>query len=133
MLNGTAGPIPVGTEAGNQININPTTPAALGIAGVNLGTREGATAALETLGNAADQLNQNRAGLGAQQSRLTSAIETRETANVNIQNSDSMIRDQDMARGVIDRTRNDMMLKRSMSALVQGNIIPQSAAQLLGT
>jgi flagellin len=132
LLNGTAGPIPVGTEAGNQININPTTPAALGIAGVNLGTREGATAALETLGNAADQLNQNRAGLGAQQSRLTSAIETRETANVNLQNSDSMIRDQDMARGVIDRTRNDMMLKRSVSALVQGNIIPQSAAQLLG-
>ena len=133
LLNGTAGPIPVGTEAGNQININPTTPEALGIAGVNLGTQEGAAAAVETLNNAANQINEGRANLGAQNNRLNTAIESRQTTSVNLQNSESMVRDQDVARGLVDRTRNEMMLQRSVSALVQGNIIPQSAAQLLGT
>ena len=74
---------------------------------MNLGTREGAAAALETLGNAANQLSQNRAELGAQQNRLASAIETERPPTSMLQNSESMIRDQDMARGVIDRTRND--------------------------
>jgi flagellin len=133
LLNGTAGPIPVGTEAGNQININPATPEALGITGANLGTQEGAAAAVETLNNAANQISQGRANLGAQNNRLAAAIESRQTTSLNLQNSESAIRDQDVARGVVDRTRNAMTLQRSMSALVQGNIIPQSAAQLLGT
>jgi len=133
LLNGTAGPIPVGTEAGNQININPTTPETLGIAGLNLGTREGATAALDTLSNAANRISQGRANLGAQNNRLATAIEARQTAGVNLQNSESVLRDQDVARAAVERTRNEMMLQQSLSALVQGNTIPQNAAQLLGT
>jgi flagellin len=133
LLNGATGPIPLGTEGGNQITINASTPNALGLTGVNLGTQEGAAAALETLNNAANQINQNRAGLGAQENQLAGAIEVRETTTTNLQEAESRIRDLDTGRGVIEKTRNQMLLQRSMSALVQGNIIPQAAAQLLGT
>ncbi len=133
ILNGSAANVQLGTESGNQVTFNATTPAALGISGIDLGTQAGAASALETLGNAAEQLGQNRAALGAQANGITSAIETKQTINVNFQESESMIRDQDIARGMMERTRNELMLKRSTSALVQGNIIPQSAAQLLAT
>ncbi len=133
LLNGTAGTINLGVEGGTQINLNATTTAALGLNGLDLGTQGGAAAALGTLANAASQLNQNRAGLGAQQNGLLEAINVRETATTNATESESRLRDLDVARGVIEQTRNQLLLRQSTAALIQGNLIPQAAAQLLGS
>ena len=133
LLNGTAGPIHLGTEAGNQVTVNPSTLNALSLNGVNLGTQGGAAAAQQTVQNAGAQIGRNRAALGAQENALTQAIQERETTAANLQESGSNIRDLDVARGAIEKTRNQMALQRSISAVVQGNVIPDAAAHLLGT
>jgi flagellin len=133
LLDGTTGSLAMGTESGTQINVNTSTAGALNLNGVNLATQEGAAAALGTLQTAAEQVGSNRASLGAQERGLTSAIEARQGTTVNLQESESRIRDLDMARGVMENTKSQMALQRSVSALVQGNVIPQAAAQLLGT
>lgn len=133
LLNGTAATVPLGTEAGDQVNFGTSTVDALGLNGLDIGTQAGATAALDRLDTAAQRIDQNRANLGAQQNRLERGIEARETTSVNLQNSESLLRDLDIARATTERTRNQVLLQGSLSALVQGNLVPQSAAQLLGT
>jgi len=133
LLNGTNETIELGTEAGNEITINASTPADLGLEGLDLSTAEGAAAAIEQLDTANEQINENRASLGAQQNRLNQAIEVREGTAVNLQEAESRIRDLDIARATIEQSRNQVLLQSSLSALVQGNVIPQSAARLLGS
>jgi flagellin len=132
LLNGSTTSIPLGTQSGEQVTLNSTTTSALGISGVNLNTSEGAAAAMETLNNASEQLSQSRASLGAQSNQLESAVNTLETSNQNAQSADSAIRDADTARVTMERTRSQMMLQQSISALTQGNVAAQGAMQLLG-
>jgi len=132
LLNGSAGPINVGTEGGEQIAINDSTADALGVNGLDLTTQAGATAALDQLDEASSAIDRNRASLGAQQSRFERAIEVRGTATQNMQASESMIRDVDVANATIEQTRNQMRLMQGVFAQVQSRILPQSAAKLLG-
>jgi flagellin len=132
LLNGTAGPIELGVEGGGQINIGTSTAASLGVNAINLGTPEEAAAAVETVNNALSSIGQNRAGLGAQENRLSQAIEQRETVGANQEEALSRIRDLDVARQTIDQARNQILLEGGIAALVQGNIGAQAAARLLG-
>ncbi len=77
LLTGTGDPIELGTAAGDQIAINPST--------------------VDTLDTAETRISQNRAGLGAQENRLTHGISVRETTTQNLQESESMLRDLDVA------------------------------------
>lgn len=131
LLDGTAGTIELGAGT-NQVNINESTVASLGLDDLDLTTQEGAAAAIEATESAANQISQNRAAVGAQENRFTRAIAVRETTTQNMAESESRIRDLDVARATTEQTRNQILLQASMGALIQGNIIPQSAAQLLG-
>jgi flagellin len=132
LLNGTAGPIPVGTESGEQIAINTSTTSALNINGLDLATQAGAAAALERLDDAATVLDRNRASLGAQENRFAAAIEVRNTTGQNLQQSESLIRDTDFANAAVQQTKNQMQILQNVFAQTQGNILLQTVAQLLG-
>ncbi len=132
LLDGTAGPIPVGTQGGERIAINASTTDALNLNGLDLTTQAGATAALEKLDNAATVLDRNRANLGAQQNRFEQAIEVRSTTAENLQQSQSLIRDVDFASATIEQTKNQMRILQGAFAQTQGNILSQTVAQLLG-
>ena len=56
----------------------------------------------------------------------------RETTTQNLQESESMLRDLDVARATTEQARNQILLQSSLAALAQGNVVPQAAAQLLG-
>ena len=133
LLNGTTSAIELGTEGTVQVNLPNATPGALGIAGIDLSTQGGAQSAIETLDTALNTLDQNRASLGAQQNRFESAIEQRETQGLNARAAESRVRDLDIARGVIERARGQVLLQGSLASLIQGNITPQSALRLLGS
>jgi flagellin len=124
--------IDLGTEGGAQVEITGSTQSALGLNGVDLSTAEGASQALESLDGALGLLDQNRASLGAQQNRFESAINERETRNVNVADAESRIRDLDLARASIDQARANVLLRGSLGALVQANVTPQSTLRLLG-
>ena len=125
--------IDLGTEGGNQITTTQSTTQSLGLNGLDISTAAGAGAALNAADNALGSIADNRAAIGAQQNRFESAINQREVAILNQQESESNIRDLDLARATVERTRNELLLQGGISTLVQSNVTPQSALRLLGT
>lgn len=123
--------VPLGTEGEMELNIAASTPAALGIDTVDLSTQAGATAAMGAADNAIGQIDTNRAEMGAQMNRFASAIEQRQISTENAAASESRIRDADMARVAMDRTRGQILVQGGIAALIQGNVAPQNALSLL--
>ena len=132
LLDGAATLTDLGVEGGARVEIQPSTPAALGIENIDISTAEGAVAALNTLDHAAGQIGQNRANLGAQQNRLEHAVEAREQGAQNLAEAESRIRDADIARTAIEQARNEMLLRGAFGAVAQGGAGPEMAARLLG-
>jgi flagellin len=133
LLNGSTPNIELGTEGGATLSLPTSTTSSLGISGLDLSTQGGAAGALEQLDAALNQLGQSQASLGAQQNRFESAITTREEQQQNALASESAIRDLDVAREAVNRSRGQILLQGSLSALIQSNVTPQSALNLLGT
>jgi len=125
--------IDLGTEGGNQVALTESTTQSLGLNGLDISTAGGASAALQAADSALTAITSNRATVGAQQNRLESAIQQREVSILNQQESESNIRDLDLARATIEQTRNQLLLRSSISTLSQTNVTPQSALRLLGT
>jgi flagellin len=126
------GPIELGVGGGLEVEVQESTAASLGLSGLDLSTQAGAQAALGNIGAASDAIAENRANLGAQQNTFESAIAVRENTAVNLQAAESNIRDLDIAQAAIERTRNQVLLQSATASLIQGNIVPQTAARLLG-
>lgn len=123
----------LGTESGNEVTITESNTQSLGLNGLDISTAGGAASALEAADNALASITTNRAGIGAQLNGFESAITQREGAILNQQEAESSIRDLDLARATVERTRNELLLRGAVSTLVQTNVTPQSALRLLGT
>ena len=132
LLNGTGTETELGVEGGARVEIGASTLADLGLEGVDISTREGAEAAVETLEQAAEQIGGNQALLGAQQNGLERAVEVREAGAEALAEAESRIRDVDVARVAIERSRNEVLLQASFGAITQSNVGPQMASRLLG-
>lgn len=125
--------IDLGTEGGSQVNINESTTQSLNLDSLDISTAAGAAAATQAADAALNDISANRSRIGAQQNRFESAINQRETAVLNQQEAESSIRDLDLARATVERTRNELLLQGSIASLAQTNVTPQSALRLLGT
>jgi flagellin len=132
LLDGSTPSINLDAGGSVQVNLEESTAASLGIAGVDLSTQAGAAAAIEALDDAAQTISTNRANLGAQQNRLSSAIAQREISAQNAIEAESRIRDLDIARATIEQTRDQTLLQAGLSAIAQGNLQRQTATTLLG-
>ena len=133
LLDGSAANVDLGVEGEIQVNITESTTTSLGINGVDLSTQAGAQSALENLDTASRAIQGNRASLGAQENRFTSAIDVRDTESLNATDAESRIRDLDIARQTIEQSRNSILQQGSIAALAQSNVLGQNAARLLGT
>ena len=123
--------VTLGTEGGDQLNLSASTSASLGVAGIDLSTPGGASSAISTLDTAADRINTNRASLGAQQNAFESAINTRDIASENAAESESRIRDADVAQLAIKQARNQILLGAGISAIRNSSINGEVASRLL--
>jgi len=104
---------------------------ALGIDKVDVTTQWGAAVGIETINNALQKVSNQRSALGAMQNRLEHTIKNLDTAAENLQASESRIRDVDMAREIMDYTKNTILQQASQAMLAQANQAPQSIMQLL--
>jgi len=104
---------------------------ALGIDMVDISTRWGAVTGIETINNALQAVSHQRASLGAMQNRLEHTIKNLDTAAENLQASESRIRDVDMAKEIMEYTKNTILQQASQAMLAQANQAPQSIMQLL--
>jgi len=115
-----------------QVNVNQSNAASLGLNNVDLSSQGGAQAALDQADNALKNINDNRANLGAQSNGLESAINVRSESVVNARSSESAIRDVDVAKASIEKARADVLNKTGIAALLQTRVTPQNALRLLG-
>lgn len=130
LLDGSQTTVNVGA-GDTQVTLNESTAAALGLGGVDLTTQAGANAALSTTDTALRQLDQNRASLGAQSNRFERAIESRETQTANTRESQSQIRDLDLAQSVLSQTRNQLLLQGQVNGLLNASFSGEAALRLL--
>ncbi len=104
---------------------------ALGVADINIGTKFGAQVAIETVQGALEKVSAQRSSLGAMQNRLEHTIKNLDTASENLQASESRIRDVDMAKEMMNFTKNNILTQAAQAMLAQANQAPQGVLQLL--
>ena len=103
----------------------------LGIGSINIGTQAGATAAIEKIKTAINTVSSTRGDLGAIQNRLEHTINNLGVTSENMTAAESRIRDVDMAKEMMDYTKNNILVQSSQAMLAQANQIPQGVLQLL--
>ncbi|WP_054957464.1 flagellin Hag [Paenibacillus dakarensis] len=105
--------------------------ASLGISSLAIGTQTGANAALSVLDNAIKKVSSERAKLGANQNRLEHTINNLGTTSENLSAAESRIRDVDMAKEMMNQTKNNILAQAAQAMLAQANQQPQAVLQLL--
>ncbi|MEK5490500.1 flagellin [Paenibacillus sp. FSL R7-0297] len=100
-------------------------------AALNISTREDASKAIAVLDKATSTVSSERAKLGAVQNRLEHTINNLGTASENLTAAESRIRDVDMAKEMMQQTKNNILAQAAQAMLAQANQQPQGVLQLL--
>jgi len=100
-------------------------------AGLDVSSRTTANAAITSIDNAISTVSSERAKLGSLQNRLEHTINNLGTTSENLAASESRIRDVDMAKEMMEFTKNNILSQASQAMLAQANMQPQSVLQLL--
>jgi flagellin len=90
-----------------------------------------ATAAIEVINNAIEGVSAERSKLGAFQNRLEHTINNLGTASENLTSAESRIRDVDMAKEMMNFSKNNILSQAAQAMLAQANQQPQGVLQLL--
>ncbi|MCD4712426.1 MAG: flagellin [Clostridiales bacterium] len=94
-------------------------------------TQADASAAITAFDNAIKTVSGERSKLGALQNRLEHTIKNLDTSSENLQASESRIRDVDMAKEMMEFTKNNILQQAAQAMLAQANQQPQGVLQLL--
>lgn len=114
------------------LNVDDMGADALGVAALNVSTRDAANKAIDDVDAAISKVSMQRAGLGALQNRLEYTVNNLTTTNENLTDAESTIRDTDMATEMISYTKFNILQQASQAMLAQANQQPQAVLQLLG-
>jgi len=98
---------------------------------LDVSTFEAAGAAITKIDDALESVSKQRSQLGAVQNRLEHTIANLDTSAENLQASESRIRDVDMAKEMMEFTKNNILQQAAQSMLAQANQAPQGVLQLL--
>ena len=120
-----------------QVFIGTMSAMALGLR--NVGTEEiltlaspdDANRAIGTLDEALKKINKQRADLGAYQNRLEETVMGLDVGAENLQAAESRIRDTDMAKEMVEFTKNQVLSQAGTAMLAQANQSTQNILSLL--
>jgi len=104
---------------------------ALGVSGIDVTTETSAAQGISKIKDAIDTVSKVRAKLGATQNRLDHTLNNLETTTENLTDAESRIRDTDMAKEMMQYTKNNILVQSSQAMLAQANQLPQGVLQLL--
>ncbi|MCI1693966.1 flagellar hook-associated protein FlgL [Aneurinibacillus aneurinilyticus] len=90
-----------------------------------------ASTAITTIDKAIEKVSAERSKLGAFQNRLEHTINNLNTSSENLTAAESRIRDTDMAKTVMENTKNGILAQAAQAMLAQANQNPQQVLQLL--
>ena len=130
--------IQVGANAGEKIVLSLTamTASAIGVtSGVVSDVAKGTTGDANSLTSAIDaalvKVSTQRAKFGALQNRLEHTIKNVDNTSENLQAAESRIRDVDMAKEMMNFSKNNILNQAAQAMLSQANQQPQNVLQLL--
>ncbi len=120
-----------------QVFIGTMTAAALGVREtgsenvLSLESPELANRAIGTIDEALKKINKQRADLGAYQNRMEYAVKGLNVSAENLQASESRIRDADMAKQMVEFTKDQVLSQAGTAMLAQANSQSQNVLSLL--
>lgn len=117
----------IGTMTASALGLRDT--AADGV--IQLATPEDANRTIGTIDEALQVVNKQRADLGAYQNRLEHTVRGIDIAAENTQAAESRIRDTDMAKQMVEYTKNQILLQAGTAMLAQANTQSQTVMTLL--
>jgi flagellin len=100
-------------------------------AGLDVSSASTASAAITKIQTAIDKVSAERSKLGANQNRLEHTINNLGTSSENLSAAESRVRDTDMAKTMMEQTKNSLLAQASQAMLAQANQQPQGVLQLL--
>ena len=103
----------------------------LGLDAISVSSEKEAGAAIDVINEAINTVSSQRGRLGAVQNRLEHTINNLSVNAENMTAAESRIRDVDMAKEMMDYTKNNILVQASQAMLAQANQVPQGVLQLL--
>lgn len=103
----------------------------IGVADVSAATQDDANSAIASIDDAINLVSGTRADLGALQNRLEHTVDNLSATSENLTAAESRIRDVDMAKEMMEMTKNNILTQAAQAMLAQANTQPQSVLQLL--
>ena len=97
---------------------------------ISLSNADRSNASIGAIDQALNTVSKQRADLGAYQNRLEYAIRGLLTGAENLQASESIIRDADMAKQMVGFVKNQIQIQTATAMLAQANTEPQTVLQL---
>jgi flagellin len=98
---------------------------------ISLGSQTSANKAIDKIDNAINKVSMIRATFGSIQNRLEHKIDNLNVTNENLTAAESSLRDTDMAKEMMEFSKNQILQQASQTMLSQANGLPQGALQLL--
>lgn len=131
---GTAMSLHMGANMGQTeaVSIKTMTSAALQIEGLSIASSDAANGSIGTVDAALLTVNAQRSNLGAYQNRLEMTVKGQMVAAENLQAAESQIRDLNMAQGMVDFSRDQILAEAGTAMLAQANQKSQTVQRLLG-
>lgn len=99
--------------------------------GIDVSTQGAANTAITSINNAIETVSAERSKLGANQNRLDHTINNLKTSSENLTAAESRVRDVDMAKEMMNQTKNSILAQAAQAMLAQANQQPQGVLQLL--
>lgn len=122
----------IGTMTVAGLGLDTSLPGGVGLRTDGAITPDNANQSIGILDNALNTVSKQRADLGSFQNRMELAITGIDVGAENLQASESRIRDANIAKEVVDFTKNQILIQSSIAMLAQANVKNQSVLQLLG-
>lgn len=101
------------------------------INGANVSTADKASGTIETVNKAIEKVSTQRANLGAIQNRLEYTISNLDNTAENLTSAESTLRDVDMAKEMMEFSKNNILNQAAQAMISQANQQPQNVLQLL--
>jgi len=102
------------------------------VAALDISTDQAAAnTAIDAINEELETVSAGRSKLGAWQNRLEHTIKNLDNASENLQAAESRIRDVDMAKEMMEQTRQNILQQASTAMLAQANQAPQTVLSLL--
>ncbi|WP_455719480.1 flagellin N-terminal helical domain-containing protein [Agathobacter sp.] len=103
----------------------------IGVDGLDVSTESSATSSIDTIKDAIQKVSSQRSSLGAVQNRLEHTINNLDNVVENTTSAESRIRDTDMAKEMVNYSKNNILAQAGQSMLAQANQANQGVLSLL--